>query len=244
MNKFSIVKKEKELKFVHVYNQLFKMINEGTFPAGSRLPSEPNLSKLLGVSRTTLRQALELLQDDGLVKNIRGKGNFILKSLPDKPIGLETIGHPVYKCITDTIDEVKLQLRIEPPTDYFNQTLVKKTAAVVLIDRWYKSQGNTVAYTFTLVPIETISKFNVDLNNHDKVLEFAEKELYKTCSNILVEIKYSTSGNFSSKVATISPENRFYLIQETMYADSEFPIASNKHYLPIESSYIKFNQKK
>ena len=119
MNEFSIVEKEKELKFVTVYNELFKMINEGTFPEGSRLPSEPDLSKLLGVSRTTLRQALALLQDDGLVKNIRGKGNFIIKSHSDKPIGLETIGHPIYKCITDTIDEVKMQLRIEPSNRLF-----------------------------------------------------------------------------------------------------------------------------
>ena len=244
MNEFSIIKKEKELKFVNVYNQLFKMINEGTFPAGSRLPSEPELSKLLGVSRTTLRQSLALLQEDGLVKNIRGKGNFIIKSISDKPVGLETIGHPIYKCLTDIIDKVDLQLRIELPTDYFNQTLAKKTAAVVLIDRWYKSQGNTVAYTFSLFPIETISKFNVDLNNNDKVLEFVENDIYEICNNTLVEIKYSTSGNFSSKVATISPENQFYLIQETMYADSEFPIVSNKHYLPIKSGSIKFHQKK
>ena len=113
-----------------------------------------------------------------------------------------------------------------------------------MIDRWYKSQGNTVAYSFTLIPIETISKFNVDLNNQDKVLEFVEEEIYRICSNVLVEIKYSTSGNFSAKVTTISPENQFYLVQETIYSDSEFPIVSNKHYLPIKSGSIKFHQKK
>ncbi|MBK1810897.1 GntR family transcriptional regulator [Clostridium sp. YIM B02505] len=244
MDQFSIVEKEKELKFVAVYNRLFKMINEGTFPEGSRLPSEPDLSKLLGVSRTTLRQALALLQDDGVVKNIRGKGNFIIKCHSDKPIGLETIGHPVYSCSTDTIDEVKLQLRIEPSTDYFNQTLGKKTAAVVLIDRWYKSQEYTSAYSFTLLPIETISKFNIDLNDKDKVLQFVEKDIYDICSNVLTEIKYSTSGNFTAKASPISPENQFYLIQETMYEDTEFPIVSNKHYLPIKSSSIKFHQRK
>jgi GntR family transcriptional regulator len=244
MDEFSILGKEKDLKFVTVYNELFKMINEGTFPEGSRLPSEPDLSKSLGISRTTLRQALALLQDDGLVKNIRGKGNFIIKSHSDKSIGLETIGHPVYKCSVDAIDEVKMKLRIEPSTDYFNQTLGKKTAAVVLIDRWYKSQGNPAAYSFTLLPIEVISKYNVDLNDHDKVLEFVEKEIYKICSNVLVEIKYSTSGNFSAKDSPISPENQFYLIQETMYEDTEFPMVHNKHYLPIKSSSIEFHQKK
>ncbi len=244
MGEFSIVKKQKDLKFVAVYNQLFKMINEGTFPEGSRLPSEPDLSRLLGVSRTTLRQALALLQDDGVVKNIRGKGNFIIKSQSDKPVGLETIGHPVYKCSADTIDEVKMQFHIEPSTDYINQTLGRKTAVAIVIDRWYKAQGNAAAYSFTLIPIETISKFNVDLNDHDKVLEFVEKEIYEICSNVLVEVKYSTAGNISAKVSPISPENQFYLIHETMYEDSEFPMVHTKHYLPIKSSSIEFHQKK
>jgi GntR family transcriptional regulator len=244
MQEFSIAPKQKELKFVAVYNQLFKMINEGNFPEGSRLPSEPELSKLLGVSRTTLRQALELLQDDGVVKNIRGKGNFIIKSHSDKPIGLETIGHPVYRCSADTIDEVKMQLHIEPSTDYINQTLGRKTAVAVVIDRWYKSQGSPAAYSFTLIPIETISKFNIDLNDHDRILEFVEKEIYELCSNVLVEVKYSTAGNISAKISPISPENQFYLIQETLYEDSEFPMVSNKHYLPIKSSSIEFHQKK
>lgn len=244
MNKFSIIKKEKELKFVNIYNQLFKMINEGKFPTGSRLPSEPELSKLLGVSRTTLRQSLALLQEDGLVKNIRGKGNFVIKSTYDKPIGLETIGHPIYKCITNTIDKVDLQIRIEPSTDYFNQTLHKKNTVVVLIDRWYKSKGNIVAYTFSLLPVDTFSKFNIDLNDNDKVLTFVENCIYELCNSSLVEIKYSTSGNFSSKIASISPQNQFYLIQESIYCDNDFPIISNKHYLPIESGCIKFRQKR
>jgi DNA-binding GntR family transcriptional regulator len=244
MDKFSIIEKEKEFKFLAVYNQLFKMINEGVFPEGSRLPSEPELSKLIGVSRTTLRQALALLQDDGLIKNIRGKGNFIIKSHSDKPMGLETIGHPVYRCLTDTIDEVKMQMHIEPSTDYINQTLGRKTAVAVVIDRWYKSQGNPAAYSFTLIPVETISKFNIDLNDNDRVLRFVEKEIYEITSNIIVEVKYSTAGNISAKVSPISPENQFYLIQETLYEDSEFPIASNKHYLPMKSSSIKFHQKK
>jgi DNA-binding GntR family transcriptional regulator len=244
MNENNVLGQEKELRYVTVYNKLFKMINEGAFPEGSRLPSEPDLAKLIGVSRTTLRQALALLQDDGLVRNIRGKGNFIIKSAPEKNVGLETMGHPVYKCINDEIHDVKIKIRIEPSTDYFNKILVKKTAAVVLIDRWFKSEDEAIAYTFTLLPIETISKFNLDLNDEDKISDFLEKEIYEICSDALVEIKYSTSGNFAAKEHHISRENQFHLIQETIYKDSEFPIASNKHYLPINTSSIKFHPKK
>ena len=244
MNEINLLGKQKELRYVNVYNQLFKMINEGNFPEGSRLPSEPELAKLIGVSRTTLRQALSLLQDDGLVNNIRGKGNFIVKSKPNNNIGLETIGHPVYKCMNNTIDDVEMKLRIEPSTDYFNKILVNKTAAVVLVDRWYKSKDKTIAYTFTLLPIETISNLNIDLNNHDGLLKFLETYIYKISNNILVEIKYSTAGNFAAKTDPISDKNQFHLIQETIYDENEIPIASNKHYLPIESSSIKFHSQK
>lgn len=244
MNEINLLGKQKELRYVNVYNQLFKMINEGNFPEGSRLPSEPELAKLIGVSRTTLRQALSLLQDDGLVNNIRGKGNFIVKSKPNNNIGLETIGHPVYKCMNDTIDDVEMKLRIEPSTDYFNKILVNKTAAVVLVDRWYKSKDKTIAYTFTMMPIETISNLNIDLNNHDALLKLLETYIYKISTNILVDIKYSTAGNFAAKTYLISDKNQFHLIQETIYDKNEIPIVSNKHYLPIESSSIKLHPQK
>ena len=65
---------------VAVYDKLYEMIKEGEFSHESRLPSEPDLAKLMGVSRMTLRQALSLLQEDGIIKNIRGKGNFIMQS--------------------------------------------------------------------------------------------------------------------------------------------------------------------
>lgn len=241
MNDINLNVKQKELRYVTVYNKLFKMINEGTFEEGSRLPSEPELAKFIGVSRTTLRQALALLQDDGLIKNIRGKGNFIIKSEVNKNIGLEKIGHPIYKSLDQDIDEVELTLRIEPSTDYFNKVLVKNTAAVVLIDRWYKYKGTAVAYTFTLIPIETISLFNIDLNDKKQVKNFLENTLYEVANDVLLEIKYSTSGNFASKQYPIACEDKFYLIQETIYKDNEFPIVSNKHYLPIKSTSIKFH---
>ncbi len=77
MNDINIRKKVKEPKYVTIYNILFKMITQGEFAKNDRLPSEPDLARDLGVSRSTLRQALTLLQDDGLIKIIRGKGNFI-----------------------------------------------------------------------------------------------------------------------------------------------------------------------
>ena len=69
--------KQKKLKHVKVYDQLFKKIQDGVYPPGSKLPSEPNLAEQMGVSRMTLRRALALLQEDGLISNFQCKGNYI-----------------------------------------------------------------------------------------------------------------------------------------------------------------------
>ncbi|HSO97969.1 MAG TPA: GntR family transcriptional regulator [Solirubrobacteraceae bacterium] len=47
------------------------------FPAGSQLPSEPELARSLGVSRSSLRAAIALLEADGLVRRIHGSGTYV-----------------------------------------------------------------------------------------------------------------------------------------------------------------------
>ena len=61
--------KAKKLKHVKVYNRLYSMIQDGVYPPGSQLPSEPELALQMDVSRMTLRRALALLQEDNLVIN-------------------------------------------------------------------------------------------------------------------------------------------------------------------------------
>lgn len=241
MDKINLIKQQKQLRYIAVYDKLFKMINEGTFPEGSQLPSEPDLAKLIGVSRTTLRQSLALLQDDGLIKNIHGKGNFIIKNNNNKNSGLELIGNPIYKCCNENIDDIEIDFHIEPPTDYMKQVLKRNTAVVVVVDRWYKSKDNIVAYAFTLIPIETISMFNIDLNDNSDLLKFLEDKIYTDCKNNLLEIKFTASSNFSTKKYSFSSKGNCYLLQESIYTETDFPVLFNKHYLPFEHSTLKIN---
>ena len=44
---------------------------------GDRLPSEPELARSLGVSRSTLRAGIALLEEDGLVRRLHGSGTYV-----------------------------------------------------------------------------------------------------------------------------------------------------------------------
>ncbi len=49
----------------------------GNFPPGTDLPSEGNICKYLGISRTVLREVLKVLEQKGLVRVENGKGTRI-----------------------------------------------------------------------------------------------------------------------------------------------------------------------
>jgi GntR family transcriptional regulator len=60
--------------------ELLRAIREDRFPDG-RLPPEPQLAGLLGVSRTTIRAALQSLSADGLISRRRRHGTFVNRHL-------------------------------------------------------------------------------------------------------------------------------------------------------------------
>lgn len=62
-----------------VVHQIETMIVNGLLKEGARLPSEREMSELMGVSRPKLREALKVLEDNGLVQVRHGEGSFIAK---------------------------------------------------------------------------------------------------------------------------------------------------------------------
>ena len=65
------------LKARRVYLMLRERIALGEFAVGQRLPSEPALAAGHGVSRVTVRRALDRLASDGLVVRRVGAGTFV-----------------------------------------------------------------------------------------------------------------------------------------------------------------------
>ncbi|MFF1568675.1 substrate-binding domain-containing protein [Streptomyces sp. NPDC058293] len=65
-----------ELKFRRLTADLRRGIQDGTWPPGSKLPTERALSAESGLSVTTVRRAYEELVDEGLVERRQGAGSF------------------------------------------------------------------------------------------------------------------------------------------------------------------------
>lgn len=54
-------------------------IKQGKFPPGSQLPPEMELLQMMGISRTTLREALRILEEQRFIRKRRGLGTFVME---------------------------------------------------------------------------------------------------------------------------------------------------------------------
>jgi GntR family trehalose operon transcriptional repressor len=67
-----------EIKYLSIYNDIMDLIENKEFEVGEKLPSENELMGKYNVSRDTIRKALDLLEGNGYIHKIKGKGSFVL----------------------------------------------------------------------------------------------------------------------------------------------------------------------
>ncbi|MFS0517735.1 phosphonate metabolism transcriptional regulator PhnF [Nostoc sp. UIC 10607] len=63
--------------YVQIADQLRQNIHQGVYQIGEQLPTETKLAEQFAVNRHTIRQAIALLKDEGLLRVDRGRGTFV-----------------------------------------------------------------------------------------------------------------------------------------------------------------------
>ena len=101
---------------VRIADRLAEMIVHGRFAPGDKLPSEPELSHELNVSRTTLREALRILSTRGLVEVRRGVGTFVTES---RNIHADYDILKIQNTNVNTKDLYEMRLMFEPQAAYY-----------------------------------------------------------------------------------------------------------------------------
>lgn len=91
--------------YIQVKESLKNDIKSKKYPAGSKLPSEKALCDKFAVSRITIRQALEMLENQGLIYTAHGKGTFVKEGVIDSNLQKissfgETLKHMGYEGYT------------------------------------------------------------------------------------------------------------------------------------------------
>jgi len=69
---------KEKFRYTAIYDDLRQSIMDGTYEENSLLPTEQSLSMHYDVNRSTLRKAMQLLADEGLIEKKPGKGTIVL----------------------------------------------------------------------------------------------------------------------------------------------------------------------
>jgi GntR family transcriptional regulator len=70
--------------YIQVATLLRNRIADGQFRAGQKMPTQEELEQEFGVARVTVRQAVQLLEKEGLVHRQQGRGTFVTPHMPER----------------------------------------------------------------------------------------------------------------------------------------------------------------
>lgn len=72
---------ENEKKYIQISEYIKDLINRGVLIEGSKLPSSREISGILSIGRNTVISAYEILESEGFVETIKGKGTFVKENI-------------------------------------------------------------------------------------------------------------------------------------------------------------------
>jgi GntR family transcriptional regulator len=144
---------------VAVYSRIADGIRSGVLESGTALPRETELGVALRVSRTVVREALMLLQEDGLIVTKRGVGRFVADAIPRG--GLEELRalDDVLAAPGTTVEVRVVEFGRQPMTDFaashleldpedeiwFRESIVVRDGAPVALVQEYLPAGTRLS---------------------------------------------------------------------------------------------------
>ncbi|MBU3160476.1 trehalose operon repressor [Clostridium frigoris] len=67
-------------KYIYIHEKIKNDILSGNYKPGEKVPSENEFCKIYSTSRGTVRRALDMLSEEGLINSVHGKGSFVLEN--------------------------------------------------------------------------------------------------------------------------------------------------------------------
>jgi DNA-binding GntR family transcriptional regulator len=86
----TIDRESKQKLYVQIYSILKEKIENGDWPAGTKIPTEDELCKTYDVSKVTVREAIHELVREGCLRRQQGKGTFVTYSVPHLGLVMRT----------------------------------------------------------------------------------------------------------------------------------------------------------
>lgn len=139
------------IKFAH---RLQTNISQGEFLPGEKLPSQRELAKQFDTTLMTIRKALTLLEDEGLIRTEHGVGTFVVSpQLPEHDFQLLGFGNQMKHRSHGPIQTQILAVQTHIQHEKARQALkLSATSTVTLLERVRRINNRPFVYQQSFLP--------------------------------------------------------------------------------------------
>jgi GntR family transcriptional regulator len=211
---------------VEVYDRIAGAVRAGALPPGSLLPSESELGEAMEVSRTVVREALLLLEEDGLLRSRRGIGRVVATAQP--AVGFERL-RPMEQILSDrfpglSVNRTEVTLQRQSASFVAEGLDIASTSPSLFIESVLSSEGDPVALVQEHLPAgDNLRAFAVEVQ---RLVENADPE--RTFLGSLTaglgaglgagrsELTAGTPGVARAKLLAIRPTSPVLIVTQTV----------------------------
>ncbi len=233
MQKLSVNNKSKSLKYVETYDKIRELIKNNNLQAGDRIPGENDLSKLFEVSRGTVRQAIALLQEDGLIYKQQGFGNIILDPKKMENKGLECINEPIFNFNKVEYSKIDFKVEFQPASEKMKELFEEESNfMIMLINVKYFIGDKVAALLMYFINFDDAKEYDLNLQSENDLKKFIDKILIDKIINSELEFQ-----GFKARESTANKMN-INIGKDVLYFSEVMKKDNNKVSLYRRSYFI------
>lgn len=226
--------------YLLAYDHLKSLIEEKSLQPGDPFPPEPELAKRLAISRSTLRRALNMLQEEGLIVRRQGIGTFVCDRQPLES-GLERL-ESVLTLASRTGVEARsagLEVEVVEAEVAAAQALdVALGTPLLCVKRVILFSDTPVAYFEDLVLTQCLDEADITPAFGGSVLDHLRRHCPQGISQALAEITSVPADPTLARLLQLSDGTAIVLIKEIVYDVEGRPIDySLNYFVPDEFTF-------
>lgn len=138
--------------YFQISSRLERAIREGVIPAGARLENEISIGQRLGLSRPTVRRAIQELVDKGLLVRRRGIGTQVVQARVSRPVELTSLNEDLTRVGHNPTTKVLSLERIPADSDIAQQLGIAIGTEVTRVRRLRYADGTPMAILVNMLP--------------------------------------------------------------------------------------------
>ncbi|MGG0461011.1 GntR family transcriptional regulator [Priestia aryabhattai] len=220
--------------YLQVIDKIKQNIEKGIFKEKERLPSEFDLSKQLGVSRATLREALRILEEENIIVRRHGVGTFV-NTKPTFLSGIEQLNS-----ITHMIEQAGMKagtIFLSSQIQELSENDLTRFACgeaeqILFVERVRTANGEPVVYCMDKVPQKILPE-NFEYKQ-ESLLEILEKQAGKHISYAVANIEPLGYHEKVSPILQCEPETALLVLKQMHYDQYDEPILYSINYFKAD----------